>query len=208
MSAIYRLLEWVTKLAYLNLLWIVFSMLGFVVAGLFPATAATFTVSRDWVMGKGDIKIWPVFWNAYKQSFVSSNILGYFIALVAYILYLDFFFLTVTSSQYALLLTIPFLSFSLLFLLTTCYAFPVYVYYQMTVWQVIKSAFVIMIVNPLTTLMIVFGQIGILTILWHFQGLMIFFSMSVSSISFMIPAKRAFQHVHARHDKKVAIDSQ
>ncbi len=57
----YRFAVWVTKFAYLNLLWIAFSLLGLGLFGLFPATAAMFAVVRKWINGEKDIPVFHVF---------------------------------------------------------------------------------------------------------------------------------------------------
>ncbi|GAE92818.1 hypothetical protein JCM21714_1838 [Gracilibacillus boraciitolerans JCM 21714] len=178
MKALNTAFEWIAKVAYLNLLWVGFTLLGLVVAGLFPATAATFTVTRKWVTGYTDIPLFKTFWKAFRQSLVQSNILGYLIAGMAYILYLDFLFITVVANNYVMLLTIPFLFVTILYLLTAFYIFPVYVYFDMKVIQVIKSSLFIMVLNPVPTLIMALGMFGITYLLWHFQGLALFFSMS------------------------------
>ncbi|WP_186579637.1 YesL family protein [Aquibacillus kalidii] len=195
MVVINKWLDWITRLAYLNVLWIVFSLLGLVIFGLFPATAATFSVARNWITGKTDVAVFPSFWQAYKQEFVKSNLLGYVLTVLGYILYLDFVFITVSPGRYVGLLAIPFLLITFLFILTAFYAFPTFVYYEMKTFQVIKNAFFIMIMNPLPTLTMVIGSGGIIFILWTFQGLAIFFSISLLAVVIMMPAHRAFTKV-------------
>ncbi|MFC4404882.1 YesL family protein [Gracilibacillus xinjiangensis] len=198
MQAANKALEWITKVAYLNILWILFTVLGAVVLGLFPATAATFTITKKWITGYSDIPIFQTFWRAYRDSFKTANILGLIISTVSYILYLDFVFITVSPNEYALLLTIPFLFISILFLLTILYIFPVYVYYEMRVGQILKSAFFIMALNPLPTVTMLLGLMGISFILWNFQPLLFFFSMSLASIALMMPAKKAFEKIQQK----------
>ena len=56
-----RFCTWVMRLAYLNVLWILFSLAGLVVFGLMPATAAMFTVAREWAKGNTDAPVFSVF---------------------------------------------------------------------------------------------------------------------------------------------------
>src|SRR5690625_5932103 len=60
------------------------------------------------------------------------------IAAVSYILYLDFVFLPVYPGDITSFLTIPFIIISTIFILTVLYIFPVFVHFQMTLFQVIK----------------------------------------------------------------------
>lgn len=198
MQALNRALEWITKVAYLNLLWIFFTLLGAGVLGLFPSTAATFMVTKKWITGSHDAPVFKVFLKAYKDSFKEANIIGYIILIFSYILYLDFLFITVSPSDYALLLTIPLFFISILFILTVMYIFPVYVYYEMRILQVLKSSFFIMILNPLSTLVMGLGVFGITFVLWQFQGLAIFFGLSLPSVALMMPANRAFKKIQEK----------
>ncbi len=178
-------------------------MIGIIVVGIFPATAAAFTIARKWITGDTDIGIFSNFLLAYRQSFKEANILGYVLLLFGYILYLDFLFITLAPNQYVTLLTIPFLFILILFVLTTIYVYPVYVYYDMKVFQTLKSAFFIMLLNPLSTLTMLLGLLGILYILWNFQGLAIFFSMGVICVALMMPAHRAFLKIHKKQNMHI-----
>lgn len=188
-------LEWITKVAFLNLLWILFTLLGAIFLGLFPATAATFAVIRKWITGYTDAPLFNTFWKEWKTSLLHANILGYTITVISYVLYLDFVFITVSQTDFALLLTIPFLIISILFMLTSLYVFPVYVYFRVKGLQVFKNAFFIMVINPLPTVMMAFGLFGIGFLLYQFQWMALFFSMSVVALVLMMPAKRAFSKI-------------
>lgn len=195
MTAVNSFFDWVTRIALLNVLWIVFTLLGAVIFGLFPATVATFTIARKWVSGETDIPVVNTFWNSYKKDFVQGNLLGYLLSVVAYVLYLDFVFLTVSPSNAVYLLTIPFVLITFIFTLTVLYVFPVFVYYDMKLFQVLKSAFFIMLLHPLQTLIMIIGCLGLFVILWTFQGLAIFFGPAVLAVVIMMPAYKAFQKV-------------
>ncbi len=200
MTAVNSFFDWVTRIALLNVLWIVFTILGLGFLGLFPATAATFTITRKWVNGETDIPVVRTFWRYYKKDFIQSNFLGYLLSVIGYILYLDFVFLTVSPSNTVYLLTIPFVLIAFIFTLTVLYVFPVFVYYDMKLFQVLKSSFFIMLLHPLQTLIMLIGCLGLVVILWAFQGLAIFFGPAVLAVVIMMPAHRAFQKVK---DKKM-----
>lgn len=195
MTAINSFLDWVTRIALLNVLWIVFTILGLGFLGLFPSFSATFTIARKWVNGETDIPVVKTFWQYYKKDFVKSNLLGYLLSVVGYVLYLDFVFLTVSPSKAVYLLTIPFVLIAFIFTLTLLYVFPVFVYYDMKLFQVLKSSFFMMLLNPLQTLIMIIGCLGLGVILWAFQGLAIFFGPAIFAMIIMMPAHRAFQRV-------------
>ncbi|MBM7571021.1 YesL family protein [Aquibacillus albus] len=200
MNAVHRFFEWVAKLAYINLLWIGFSILGLFIVGLFPATCSLFTITRKWLNGETDLPIFKTFWRTYRQEIVKSNLLGYVIAIIGYIFYLDYLFLTMQSNSMAALLTIPLLIISLISLATAFYVFPIFVHYEMKFLQIFKSAFFIMLMNPFPTLVMFLGTAGIGFILLQFQGLLLFFSGSVLAIVITMPAQRAFKKVNDKYE--------
>ncbi|WP_421102885.1 DUF624 domain-containing protein [Sporosarcina psychrophila] len=53
----YNVFEWITRLAYIYLLWILFSLAGGMISGFFPATIAMFAISREWLKGISEIPI-------------------------------------------------------------------------------------------------------------------------------------------------------
>ena len=73
---IYDISAWITRLMYVNLLWILFMLAGLIVMGVFPSTTAMFSVTRKWILGETDTPVFHTFWKAYKQNFLQSNLVG------------------------------------------------------------------------------------------------------------------------------------
>jgi len=200
MAAVNNVLEWITKMFYLNLLWILFTMLGLGVLGLFPSIAATFSVTNKWVGKKTDVPIYKTFWLAYKKDFIRSNVVGYLLLLIGAILYIDILVLNASSNNILNLLSIPLVVISFIYLLTLFYVFPTLVHYEMKLLQVIKNAFLIMIINPFPTIIMLVGTVGIGYILFQFQALLPIFSVSIVAMVIMMPAHRAFEKIHAKKE--------
>ncbi|WP_066189100.1 MULTISPECIES: YesL family protein [Gracilibacillus] len=206
MRAVHTALEWIMKVAYLNILWLAFSLLGFVVMGLFPATAATFAVVRKWFTGGVDQPIFKTFWLAYKQSLLQANILGYIMVTLYYILYLDFVFLTLIDNEPMLLLTIPFFLILVVTGLTSLYIFPMYVHFDMKTIEVLKASFFMMLLHPFQTMTMALGVFALWFGLWHFQWLFLFFSMSVLAIILVMPALKASNKIAERYQQKLLLE--
>lgn len=153
-SFIYTILEWITRFAYANLLWIVFTLAGGIIFGLFPATIALFAVCRDWARGDTDKPLFASFWQFYKQDFLKSNLLGLFVAAVAVIVAVDILYIQSISDEALNWTIVPLFAFMLLFLLFLFYLFPTFVHFDISVWQVIKNSFLIMLVNPFKSFLI------------------------------------------------------
>lgn len=203
MHAINKVLEWITKMAYLNVLWMSFTILGVVVVGLFPSTTATFSVVRKWVIGETDIPVFKTFWDSYKKSLLKSNLLGYMLLLFSLILYIDIRIFNESSNSFVNLLAIPTIGITIVFILTTFYIFPTFVHYEIKLIQVIKNSFLIMIINPFQTAIMIVGITTIGFIFMKLQGLIPIFSVSVLAFVIMMPAVQAFNKV-AQSDQSSA----
>src|SRR5690606_14573692 len=93
------------KVAYINVLWILFSIVGLGIFGLFPATTAMYAVTRKLIIGESNFNIFSVFWGYFKKDFLKANGFGLIIVITAFILYFDFMFV-VEKSNFQLLLPI------------------------------------------------------------------------------------------------------
>src|SRR5690625_2733437 len=90
MDALYHFCAWLMRLAYLNVLWLAFSLLGLLIVGFAPATLAMFSVIRKWMMGEKEVAIFPLFWKSYREEFFRANIIFLILAAIGWIFYIDF----------------------------------------------------------------------------------------------------------------------
>lgn len=206
MGGVNNILEWISRLALLNLLWISFSLLGLIVFGFFPATVAMFSIVRRWAMGDMDFSIPKLFWRTYKKEFIKSNLLGAIISLLGLVLIIDFFFLQQASSQIQNLLSVPFLIISILFVCSLFYIFPMYVHYDMKIVQVIKNSFFIMIMRPFSTIMMFVCSIGLAILLSFAPPLLIICSGNLFALLMTKPAMNAFLHINRKKQLVVSKD--
>lgn len=199
-SKLYTFLNLIYRLAIINLLWLCFTVIGLILFGFFPATVAMFTVIRKEVL-KEDMPIFQTFWSTYKQEFLKSNLLGLILVVIGYILYIDIVFLKYISGAIQILY-IPVLIMCIVYILMLLYIFPVYVHYHVTIAQVIKNAFLMMVLYPIITfLMIIFGLV-VSYIMFKIPSSIIFFSGSIISYIIMWCANIAFQKNTEKLEKK------
>jgi uncharacterized membrane protein YesL len=64
--------EWITRLCLLQLGWILLSLLGLGVFGLFPATGAVFAVWRQWQL-RPDVPVVRTMWEVYWRDWLRFN---------------------------------------------------------------------------------------------------------------------------------------
>jgi len=199
-SGIYKLMDWISKLALLNLLWIAFTILGLGVLGFFPSTIAMFAVVRKWMLGEEEVSVIKTFWASYKKEFVKSNLLGVFIAAAGLVLYADLLFIQNAAKDIAAFLYIPLFIITFIFICTLFYLIPIFVHYEMKLTDVIKNSFFVMIMNPLSTLYMLIGSFGICFVLSYVPPICILFSGNLLAMLFMKPACNAFNKIHRKHE--------
>lgn len=144
--------EWIFRVMYVHLLWVVFTILGLGIFGIMPATSAVFSVVRKWLMKEGDITILPYFYQTYKSTWKSSNLVGLVMLLIGGFLYLD-----IRISQEFLKfapLHVFLLILCFLFFMTCLYLFPVFSHYNLKPLQYIKQSFLLALSQPVYTISI------------------------------------------------------
>lgn len=201
-SFLYKVCEWIMRFAYLNILWIVFSFLGFIFAGIFPATVAMFTVLRKWVMKQTDTSIFHTFYQAYKREWLKSNLYGIVVLSFAAFIFMEYTIINEHShfllqfSKYPLLLLVLLFSFLLL------YGFPTYVHYEGKLFQIVKNSLLISLVNPFWTVVMVLSLTMIFSLLHILPSLSLFFGASVSSFVIMWCCYQGFLNVQEKQAKR------
>ncbi|MFB3160231.1 YesL family protein [Neobacillus sp. 179-J 1A1 HS] len=198
LGSLNKLLEWISRLAFLNLLWISFSLLGLIIFGFFPATVAMFAVARKWMLGNDEMSIFKTFWTAYKREFLKSNILGVIIVAIGLILYIDFQFVQHAANSFASFLYVPFFIITLIFISMLFYIIPIFVHYDMKLSQVIKNSFFVMIMNPLSTFYMLIGSFGILFVLSYAPPICLLYSGNLLALFIMKPATNAFDKINQK----------
>ncbi|MFD2215745.1 YesL family protein [Metabacillus endolithicus] len=176
MGGLLRVCDWISKLAYLNLLWLGFTVVGFGVLGFAPATVAMFTILRKWIMGESSIAIFPLFLSVYKSEFKKANILWSCLLVSVLFMYVD---LVLINSMQGIL-HYMFLSFFviafILMLIITVYIFPVYVHFEGSILHYFKSAILLGASFPGRTIlmMLSIGTGILISILFPGVGLLFF----------------------------------
>ncbi|PPA70229.1 YesL family protein [Jeotgalibacillus proteolyticus] len=191
----YRVCEWIMRLAFVNILWIGFTLLGAVFLGIMPATVALFTVIRQWLMKREGVPVYALFWRTYKSEWLKSNKLGVLIYLGSLLLYLDFRFVFSVQGEMQMLLLIPFIVLLLLFMLILLYIFPVYVHFELPVGRLLHHAFLIAFAQPFCTffMMVSTGAFAVVYII--IPTLAPFFGAVSIAVCLMASGMYGFQRV-------------
>lgn len=167
--------EWIARLALANLLWLGLILLGLGVVGFFPATIAMFAVARRWKLaGDERVPMAATMWSTYKSELVRSNALGYGIAAVGYLLYID---LRLMADSPVLLV------FSLMacvaYILTLLHIWPVYLHLDVSWHQQVRVAALLGLAHPFRALHLLVVAAGLYLVFFQLPGLVVFFGGSV-----------------------------
>lgn len=184
MNKINHILNWIVRLAYLNLLWIFFTLIGGIVFGFIPSTVVMFSIMRKWLNNDDDFPVLPEFFSHYKQEFMKANILGVILLFVGVFIYIDSQLIVAFKGPIKIMLLGSFATVGVLYMLVLLYIFPVYVQYKNGVFQYIKSALLIGISYPTRTLVMSISVVSLLFICFVFPA--ISFLFLGSGLSFII----------------------
>ncbi|ULO05705.1 DUF624 domain-containing protein [Paenibacillus sp. 19GGS1-52] len=178
MGGLYRVTEWISRIAFSNILWALCSvpfllvavlkviMLGSGTGGpneqitlnwalcilapftVFPATAALFTVVRKWVMGNTDVSTFRTYFQGYKENYVKSMLGGIIYTLLFVVMYVD---VTVYMTQMANFKIVGILMLVLMIILfiSMFNFFSIIVHYQMTFKEVVTNSILLTIARPI-----------------------------------------------------------
>ncbi|MEI3612679.1 YesL family protein [Pseudogracilibacillus sp. SO30301A] len=190
----YKFSVWAMKLAYVNLLWTIFTLLGFGVFGFMPATVAMFSVIRKWNMGEEDIPVFKTFWDSYRKEFFKANGLGIILFIIGYILVIEFQILRQQENIIYFIVSFGVLAIFILYAIVLTYFFPIYVHFNLKITDYLKWPFIIGVVHPILTLFMMGGFAAIVYVTYiTIPAILFFFGGSVTAYFIMWGASKTFE---------------
>lgn len=184
--------EWISKFAYINLLWIGFSLAGLIALGFFPATIAMFTIIRKWLKGETEIPIFRTFWTTWKSELFRSNGLGLLVAAVVGLIVFNLVFVERSGNGFTSVIQIPIYLFMFAAIMTILYLFPVYVHFELKWFQMVKNSFLMMLISPIENILMIAGIVAVLFVVKFIPALGFFFGGSLIAAIIMSAAYLVF----------------
>lgn len=189
-----KFFEKIMLLAYLNLLWIGFTLAGLIIFGFFPATATMFSIARKWLHGETDIPLFRYFWKHFRMSFIQVNVIGILMFIIGFIIFIDiWFFLQSHTFVFQILAIFMIIAFFIYFILCL-YLFPVYVHYHLTTLQYVHYCLIYVIGRPINSMLMVISFLFVLAVMYLLPSFIPIFGGSGLSILLMFVAKRVFSN--------------
>lgn len=165
---------WVWRIMHLNWAWLLHTLLGGVVLGLFPSIFSMFYISKKWLEGGIDDGIWKEFHQYYKENFWIANGLGWIYTLVGTFLVWELYIVTQIQGFFPLVCMIAIIFILLFFAFAFFYLFSYYVYFEGTFKDYLIKPLIIGFVNLRGNTTIAIGIIMISYLIYQLPGLILF----------------------------------
>ncbi|MFK3936774.1 YesL family protein [Alkalihalobacillus sp. NPDC078783] len=191
---IYTFCVWFYRLAFINVLWILFTILGLGLFGFFPATVALLATIRQ-LLNQNEGSIFKTFWTFYKEEWIKSNVIGLCVILLSIVLISNIQFLQTMNTGISQAMYVATIIIACFFLLILCYFLSLYVEFQAPVKTHLKNAVLLAIYNPVASLTMIFGFFGVYLLITFVSGIGLFFSVSAMGLVVLLSTKLAFRKV-------------
>jgi|SRR5690625_137852 len=193
-----RLLKVILQVAFLNFLWILFTVMGLVIGGIFPATTAAINVSRKWHKEKEIHATFKIFKETYTREFIKSNIIGLILVLIGGILSLNYYALQELGNKVPIFIVFAYFFVIFLYCVLLVWIFPLLSHYDTTIIQYFKNALIIGITKLMTTVIIMFITFMVLYFSLKLPSMFLFNSISLIVLSCSFFSEQVFTEIDGR----------
>ena len=193
-----RYLKVILQVAFLNFLWILFTLMGFVIGGIFPATTAAINVARKWHKEKEMHATFKVFKETYKREFIKSNIIGLVLTLIGGVLLLNYYALQELGNKVPVFVVFAYFFLIFLYCVLVVWVFPLLSHYDTTIIQYFKNALIIGITKIITTIIIISTTFMIIYFSLKLPSLLLFYSISLIVLSCSFFSEQVFVEIDER----------
>lgn len=178
---LYQIVEFITMLAVLQLMWIGLTLLGLVFFGIAPATAGLFASMRKRLNGEDDLKtLVNIYRKSYRKDFFDANKIGITIIVVGYFIVLNIR-LSMTMNGVPGLLMLSFMVMAcILYAIILLNIFSIFVHYELPFTRYFSVSLLMSISFPVQTIGAMLGLYGLYRIFLIIPGLLPFFGISVT----------------------------
>lgn len=199
----YDFCDEITKMCFLNLLWILFTIAGGVIFGIFPATAAVFAIYRQRLKSPDSFAYFKKFKGYFKAFFIQTNAIATLFYISGALLFFEYSVVLsgVNVPQVAKLLLE---GVAILWILLLIFFFPVFVHFDIKGHKLLLQPFLIMLFSPLEVLGIVVVLLLSYLLFHVVPGLLPLFYMSFPTSVIMQIMYRRFLRLPIANDESQA----
>lgn len=149
MKQVFVFSEWIYKFVLLNILWLVFFLVGLGIFGFMPATVAVYSIVRRWFIGERDVPIVSSFIQYYKAEFIRTNKVGLIFLFLFIILYLNFYYVDLNPEPLNNILFFLYCAMAFVVGVTFINVFPVLAHLELKTVGYIKAACALAFLHPI-----------------------------------------------------------
>src|SRR5690625_1115284 len=88
-----KIMDWLYEILRVHFYWILYLLKGFIIVGIFPATAAVFAIFRQRLLKRELEPLDKLFRQYYKENFKVANIFGWLLMIVTLSVLVNFFYI-------------------------------------------------------------------------------------------------------------------
>ncbi|OJF94729.1 YesL family protein [Alkalibacterium sp. 20] len=180
LDMIMKALDWLVTLAYLNLLWLGFSLLGLIVFGIGPATFAVHSIVKK-KLKQGDLShVFTKFKNEFKKYSKDGNIYFGLVTAASLFIYVDIRVIqALPQNSFIQMAVLPALIIlSALVLIVATFTIGIYLEFNHSLQKSIKDGFWLALISPVAALVMVHAFLVGFLIYAYVPALMLFYSLS------------------------------
>lgn len=175
---IYNFCQAFMMIAYLNFLWILFTLMGGIFLGIHPATVALFLCLKKWKTSTIEKITFRTFKRYFLKEFKQANLLGIFLNGLVVLSFYNGFLLYINKDSVQPFLVITYMISLLLFVVILLYIYPIYALFRKRIIQTISLSIIIGLSHPFSTLFLMITQILLGIVIYGTSGLPLFFGVS------------------------------
>lgn len=170
---------WITKISWLNLLWMGYTLVGFIIGGIFPATIAAVKISQQWLEEGKSPNSWRSFHQFYKKEWFRANSLGWLLSLLGLLLWLNYKVMVNRLGDLHAIHIFSFYFLIILYVSTAIWIFPIMTQHEKGMLSVMKESFILALGKIHITILALLwvGGIGYLSL--TFPAMLLFFTGSL-----------------------------
>lgn len=189
-----RIFIWITRLVAINVLWVMYTMIGLIVGGIFPATLSVLKIFRLWIIGDKQVAIWSTFKQEYCKGFIKSNLIGWILTIAGTILLVNYLVIK-SIGNINIVFYVAFFLLILFYLNLVIWSFPQLAHYNGRVIYFFKNAMILGFGRFHYTMAISIYIFIVLYISLRYPGILPFFTISIGAFGWMWISMNLFQKV-------------
>lgn len=186
---------WISRLAIVNVLWIIFTIFGLGIFGFGPATAAMSSVISRWISSDQSFSVFRHFTNVYRNQFLKTNLIFLSSALIGAVLVYNYFFIQANNLPF--FYSVITIVMGMTHLLISITIIPLYINNHVSILELFKTSALFVIGYPLNSMVIVLAIGGLILIQLFMPGLLFFFSGSAITFVVVLRIQKVLEKTRA-----------